>query len=242
MPDRRRHRGPHPQDPQLFSPEVLPRLRRAVAELSWLLSHGYASVSALALVGNRHALSQRQRTAVLRCSCSDQALVGRLERQVSPARCAGLPLLLDGYNVLTTLEAALAGGILIRGRDGCLRDMASMHGTWRAVAETSPALEMAGRAAAALGITCCRWYLDRPVSNSGRLAQRILEIGRSFRVDWQVELVPNPDPLLARAQGLVATADSAILDRCRGWLNLAPLAVALELPEARVLDLGTPVP
>ena len=87
---------------------------------------------------------------------------------------AGRPLWLDGYNVLTTVEAALAGGLLLHARDGAYRDMASMHGSYRKVAETQPALEHVGRTAADLGVTECCWYLDRPVSNSGRL-KKIME-------------------------------------------------------------------
>jgi hypothetical protein len=238
VPDRRHHRGPHPRDQELFGNEAVPRLRRGVFELSWLLSRGYPCESSLLLVGNHHQLSERQRTAVLRCSCSDQALAGRLARQVDPSECAGRPMLLDGYNVLTTLEAALAGGFLIQGRDGCLRDMASMHGTWHGVDETLPALEIAARTIAGLGPSRCVWYLDRPVSNSGRLARRIQEVGSTLPAAWDVELVPDPDPLLARSDGVVVSADSAILDRCRSWLNLASLAVATEVPEARLLDLA----
>ena len=44
-------------------------------------------------------------------------------------------------NVLITLESALGGGVLLRCRDGCLRDMASLHGTYRIVDETDPALD-----------------------------------------------------------------------------------------------------
>ena len=78
-------------------------------------------------------------------------------------------LLLDGYNVLTTIEAALSGGVVLACRDGCYRDMASIHGTYRKVEETPPALMLIGKIAAELGVASCLWYLDSPVSNSGRL-------------------------------------------------------------------------
>jgi len=38
--------------------------------------------------------------------------------------------------------------------------------------------------------------------------------------DWQVELVFNPDKVLAEATAVIATSDSAILDRCQRWVNL----------------------
>ncbi len=71
MPDQRQHRGPHPEDTQLFAPEYWPRLREATRDLSWLLSRGYASPSALKLVGDRYSLNVRQRIAVARCACGE---------------------------------------------------------------------------------------------------------------------------------------------------------------------------
>src|SRR5262245_39993965 len=136
MPDRRIHRGPHPDDERLFAADMLPPLRVATGDLCWLLSRGYTSVSALKLVGDRFDLEQRQRTAVSRCACSDAAVARRRERQAALASIRGRTLLIDGYNVLTTIEAALAGGFVLAARDGCFRDMASMHGTWRRVARS----------------------------------------------------------------------------------------------------------
>ena len=66
MPDTRRHRGPHPQDAELFASETHPTLREAVNHLSWLLTRGYAERSSLKLVGDRFGLQERQRRAVMR--------------------------------------------------------------------------------------------------------------------------------------------------------------------------------
>src|ERR1039457_4971574 len=71
------HRGPAPKDEKLFGPRQLPALRAATQDLCWLLDHGYASHSAIELVGNRHNLTSRQRMAVGRCACSRDAAAQR---------------------------------------------------------------------------------------------------------------------------------------------------------------------
>ena len=71
MPDRRAHRGQHPQDADLFAARWHPILKTATAELAWLLSRNYATPSALKLVGDRHRLDARQRMAVQRSTCTD---------------------------------------------------------------------------------------------------------------------------------------------------------------------------
>ena len=238
MPDRRVHRGPHPDDERLFALEMVPRLREATGDLCWLLSRGYASVSALKLVGDRYDLEQRQRMAVSRCACSDAVRARRQERQISVSHIRNQTLWIDGYNLLTTIEAALAGGVVLSARDGAFRDLASMHGTWRRVNETEPAIELIGAFLVEIGVAGCRWFLDKPVSNSGRLKRILLDISASKGWRWEAELVDDPDRILAVANAPVVTADSGILDQCGGWVNLAAEAVRARVPQARVIDLG----
>ncbi|HZW33158.1 MAG TPA: DUF434 domain-containing protein, partial [Isosphaeraceae bacterium] len=140
MPDTRSHRGPDPRDGEAFAPSSLPAVRAAVADLSWLLGRGYAPVSALKLVGDRWALTERQRMAVRRSACADEARARRAARQVAAEAVEGRDLWIDGFNVLTTLEAGLGGGVVLHCRDGTYRDLAGVHGTYRRVAETLPAL------------------------------------------------------------------------------------------------------
>ena len=136
----------------------------------------------------------------------------------------GRPLLIDGYNALTTVEAALGGGVILVGRDGVYRDMASMHGTWRGVT-TLPALNLIGDALQRLGVGSAIWYLDSPVSNSGRLKTAIQSLATERGWNWWVELVMNPDAILVKGEGVAATADSAILDGPVQWFGLAEYVV-----------------
>ena len=237
MPDRRKHRGPHPEDARLFGPEVLPSLGEAATDLAWLLSRGYPPNSALKLVGDRYSLVARQRTAVGRCTCSDVEVTRRQGRRMEADGLAGRPLWIDGYNVLTTIEAALAGGVILPGRDGTYRDMASMHGSFRKVAETPPALELLGKVTEAFQVDECVWYLDSPVSNSGRLKGVMEELAAARGWRWQVRLVRDPDGVLAETDQIVSTADSAILDRCGAWFNLARETVVRHVPGAWVVKL-----
>ena len=238
MPDSRRHRGPHPEDAALFAPAAWPALRQATADLCWLLSRDYATPSALKLVGDRYQLAGRQRAAIERCACSDADRAGRERRRVDAAALAGRALRLDGYNVLTTVEVALGGGVLLAACDGTCRDIASMHGTFRRVAETLPALELLGAMAAPLGATVWNWYFDRPVSNSGRLKRLMGELAAARGWPWEIELVRNPDEVLAASPDVIATADHVVLDRCRQWFNLAREVVARQVPAAVMVPLG----
>lgn len=237
MPDTRTHRGPHSDDHRLFGAGALPALTSAVRDLSWLLSRGYALPSALKLVGDRYQLEQRQRIAVTRSACSDESLRNRLARQLALDQLGGHTLQVDAYNVLTTVEASLGGAVILAGRDGSFRDLVSMHGTWRKVAETTPALAAVGDVLASTGVIKVIWLLDQPVSNSGRLKQLIEAVGLRHHWPWQARLVRDPDRLLVMSTDPVATADSAVLDRAAAWVNLARGVVEQRAPGAWQLDL-----
>ena len=140
MPDKRTHRGAHPDDARLFASANTVRLREAVQDFSLLLTKSYAEKSTLKLVGDKFELTQRQRLAVRRAACSDQQLTCRKERHVEISAIAGQALFIDGYNVLITVEAAISSGVIFIGRDGTYRDLASIHGTYRKVTETITAI------------------------------------------------------------------------------------------------------
>ncbi len=230
-------RGPAPDDAELFAARELPRLRTAIAELAWLLNRGYAEGSALKLVGDRHELRARQRTAVLRCVCTDAQLEQRRARRVAPEAVAGRALALDGFNVLIIVESALAGGVLLRGRDAVIRDMASVHGRYRRTAQTLAASEAIGEGLAALAPASITWWLDSPVSNSGRLKAALAELAAARGWDWTIELDHNPDRRLAAHAGVVATGDAWILDNAAGFIDLAAAVISARCPRAWIVDL-----
>lgn len=221
MASRQKHRGQHSNDPRLFSEKWIPILNQAVHDLSWLLTRGYGEKSALALVGNRFRLNVRQRKALWRAVCSDEAWEHRQAKRLAPAAVRGQSLVIDGYNLLITMESALGGGIVIECRDGTFRDIASVHGTYRKVEETIPALSMIGVHLQNMEIDAVCWLLDRPVSNSGLLRGIMLEIAEQYGFNWSVELLNSPDKgIVDRSDFIAVSSDGWVLDHCRHWYNL----------------------
>jgi hypothetical protein len=237
MSDHSSHRGMHPQDAEHFSERFQAPMRAAVAELSWLLTRGYAEASSLKLVGDRHALVQRQRTLVGRASCTEEQRSRRQSIRVSADFVANRTVFIDGFNLLINLEAAMGGGILFFGRDGALRDLSSVHGTYRSVDETDAALVLIGETLAPLQLKAVCWLLDQPVSNSGRLAEKIRHLAAERGWPWQAELVMNPDrDLMEQSDGIIVTSDSLILDHISHWLPCNEMIINALPAAERVLD------
>jgi len=241
MPDKRTRRGPHPKDLASFDDDALPVLRMAVVDLGWLKGRGYSPKAALKLVGDRYALRDRQRKALQRCAASDAECRARSKRAVPVERLAGESVIVDGYNVILTLEAAISGGILLLARDGLLRDLASMSAHYRKLAVTHTAVELLVRSLSELEVTEVECLLDRPISNSARLKRLIetIAVAEGAESTWKVRLEARVDRDLKESPDIVVSADSAVLDSCQRWVNLARWLVETRLPEARIVDLGS---
>lgn len=237
-PDLRKHRGAHPEDRNLFAAEQLPVLCTATSELSWLLTRGYSMKGALKLVGDRYTLTDRQRLAISRAACSDQSNALRTETRVPIEAAAGEDLVVDGFNLIITAEAALSGGLLMLCRDGCIRDLSSVHGSYRSVDETDQAIGLIGKALETLQPKSVAWLLDRPISNSGRLAQRIRDVADENGWNWSVDVLFNPDAEISASSRIVISSDSQVLDASARWVNFNRFLIDKEVEESWQIDLS----
>jgi len=116
--------------------------------------------------------------------------------------------------------------------------LASVHGTYRKVTETIPAVELIGKFLEELGTGKALWLLDSPVSNSGRLKTLIGELARENNWNWEIELLLSPDAELKKTDLIAASSDSVVLDGCKSWVNLATEIIKNKLSSAKVIDLS----
>ena len=211
-------RGYVPTDEKEFNPENLVLLRKVASEMCYLINRGYPIKSVSTFVGNHYLLSERQRLAIVRSISTDEALENRRAKEIKE-HLEGQTVYIDGLNLIITLEVALSGSTLIEGMDGTIRDLAGLRGTYRLIDKTDEAILRIGRALAALKIGKVVFYLDSPVSNTGRLKTKIFELLSGFEFEIVVELVPNADVILMKLDNVI-TSDAIILDHCKSWINL----------------------
>jgi len=195
--------------------------------------------SSLKLVGDRHGLRERQRLAVSRSACSDQDQQRRKSHCILIEQLRNQPVIVDGFNLIITIEAALSKGPLFVGIDDCIRDLSSVHGSYRSVEETDRAISMIGEALQRFEPASVVWLLDRPVSNSGRLAARITDFAVRNEWPWEVQVVFNPDAAIAASPAVAITSDAGVLDRVERWADLKSYLLPREVPDAWMIDLRT---
>ncbi len=231
-----RNRGKESDDDKFFSQRWLSVLKEAVDDLCFLLTRGYAENSALQVVGNRYRLNKRQRNAVLRISCSNQSIEIRHSSCYLEDELEGKIVDIDGFNLIILLESALSGAYVFKGRDGLYRDISSVYGSYKRVVKTEEAILIVGRFLKDLKVKSVSWYLDQPVSNSGRLKTRLMEISNENDFRWYVNLVFDPDKVLSKSKNIVVSSDGWVLEQVEKWFNLGAYLIEGVIRSANVID------
>ena len=230
-----RQRGKHPNDDRLFSAKWLEILKMAVDDHSFLLTRGYGGNAALELVGNRYKLNKRQRQALLRISAAAHKIEARQAKQYSTTDLQSKTIGIDGFNLLILLENAYSGAYVFHCRDGCYRDISSVHGSYKHIRQTAEAIILVGEVLEELKTGPVHWLLDRPVSNSGRLKEFLLSTAEKKGWNWQVELCYNPDLELAKSTDMVVSSDGWVLDETQQWFNLGQLLLEEHLTQVNIV-------
>ena len=211
-------RGYSPNDQKEFGSKSIDKLLKAGRDLQYLLNQGYNIKGASTFVGNHYLLSERQRLALVRAVSSEESVKMRKNKEIQSI-LPGSVVNIDGFNTIITLEVALSDSVLLRCMDGTIRDLAALRGTYRLIDKTETAIMLIGRILEKNKVSKAIFYLDAPVSNSGRLKQKIIELLSPFTFEVQAEVINNVDAVLETLDNVI-TSDAIILDKCVSWINL----------------------
>lgn len=234
MEEKKVRRGYVDTDFKEFNEKSLIKLKEAQKDIHMLLNRGYQLKKVSTFVGNHYLLSERQRLALVRSTCSKEELNLRKEKEITNLE-ESQTVYIDGFNLIITLEVALSNSTLIKCMDGTIRDLAGLRGTYKLIDKTDKAINLIGEYLNKLKIKKAVFYLDSPVSNSGRLKVRILEILNKYEYDVEVELVNNADVVLEKLENVISS-DSIIMEKCNGWINAAGKIIEENIEERMYLD------
>lgn len=217
-------RGFVPSDEREFNEESIKKLKRASSHIRYLINEGYSMKNASTFVGNHFVLSERQRLALARSISPDEQIILRKAKECNSEDMAGRTVYIDGFNTIITLEIALSGSFLLECMDGTIRDLAGLRGTYRLIDVTYGAVKMIADTLRYLNAEKAVFYLDAPVSNSGRLKTLIADIWEEYHMDLDIQVINEVDSTLSRLENVV-TADAIILDNCKSWFNLVSACI-----------------
>ena len=200
-------------------------LQDAAIDFHYLLNRGFPRKTSLELIGNRYGLSFDQRHILHRGIFSDSDAKARKGKRVSLQSLRNRKVAIDGHNVLITVEAALAGRPLVLSNDGFVRDISGLSGNFKKTKLTDEAISLALDVLKRARPLYSLFLFDAPISKSGLLAYEVREHLKKKGLPGEALAIQVPEKVLFEFSGIIATSDTAIIDRSEAVFDLAGIVI-----------------
>jgi hypothetical protein len=202
---------PKVQDTSIFG--FSEHFKAAASDYLFLLEHRYPQKAVLKLVGDRYALSAVERTMLYRGICDRTLASARNKKNRTRPLSVRSSVHIDTYNVLITIGSYLNGSKVFISLDGFLRDASEIHGKAFRNELFSRSIDLILDFLSSSGVKSVCFYLDRPVSHSGELAEKITASTEDYGLKGLATVHDSADYILKKTEtGIIATSDSAIID------------------------------
>ncbi|HML04217.1 MAG TPA: DUF434 domain-containing protein [Methanobacterium sp.] len=202
-------------------------VKDAAYDLRFLLNRNYKKKGALAFVANKYLLSLDERNYVARCVFSDSKSAFRKNKLVDLHEIDGNSILVDGFNVLITVESICRKDYeyLILCDDGVIRDLNAVFGKYKINEMTEIALNTILDLLKNNNPLKIDFFFDKQVSFSGKLANLTEEIMDVKELNGEAILSKNVDfeiiKIMKDKNDIVATSDGIIMDKVERIVDLS---------------------
>lgn len=215
-------------------------LKLAELDLRFLLNRGYRKKVALQFVSNHYLLEKKERNYLSRLVFADVKVKERKKKRVQIDELPGKCLIIDGYNVLITVESILRSlkkpeennNNLVWSDDGFIRDVESVFGKYKIGPQTKPALKLILKHLKNYEVGKVKFFFDQQVSFSGKLAHIIQKNLSKYEIEGAVLLSKRVDHDLKtevnKTGAIIATSDSAIIDKVDKVVDIPKLILNRE--------------
>ncbi len=209
----------------------------AARDMRYLLNRGYRREKCVEFVGDKYRLKKTERMVLYRCVYGSEEARTHREKLISPEDVKGKRLAIDGYNVLITVESALKGATLIECDDGFVRDVSAIHGKYKMTSLTGKSLSLIMNYLERLSPSEISFFFDQQVSKSGELSALVRQLMSKRNLKGTACTSRQADTSALRWGDVIATSDSAIIQRAEKVFDLAGFIVRKEFP-ARLVKLA----
>ncbi|MEJ5292387.1 MAG: DUF434 domain-containing protein [Candidatus Methanosuratincola sp.] len=210
-------------------------LREAAADLRYLLSKGYKRSSAVRFVADRYRLCRSDRFALYRCVYPSEVAEAHLRKLVPAEDLDGTTMSIDGFNVLRTVHGALHGHPIYLCDDGFLRDI-SIGFRKPTFEDLCECLELVISCIQGLKPRLAVFVYDRPVSRSGDLSKKTMEVMSARGVQGAAKTSMRSDSEILSCGEVVATSDSVVIEKASKSFDLGGYVVSnvLKIPPTKI--------
>ncbi|WP_319509132.1 DUF434 domain-containing protein [uncultured Methanolobus sp.] len=208
------------------------KMTKAATDIRYLLDRGYQRESSIRFAGDHYRLGKNERYILARTVFSSETSMERRKKKRGCRELKGKTLLIDGYNVLITLESLLKGERTWLADDSFMRDIRGVFRNHSNDDITFEAVEKMLSFVSKLKVKEANVLLDTQMKNSGELAAFIrkrmqeLEIPGSAKTSRHVDY----DLKNCHISDVVATADGIIIDSVNNVIDI-PVCISKRYEE-----------
>lgn len=190
---------------------MLQSLANPARDVRFLLNQGYPSTSAIRFVSDHYKLLLSDRHLITRAVLPSSIAQKRRDKLITCSEMKGLEILIDGYNVLITIESVLDQEIVLCD-DGFVRDIKGVFGKYKKTDKADVALTEILTLLSEISPSLVLFLFDSKVSKSGELARYVKDKLIQFGLEGDAETLRNVDHKLKTCNAIVATSDGNIID------------------------------
>jgi len=203
--------------------DVLKRLSEPALDIRYLLKRGYPGKGAIRFVCNHYRLTEQDRHILTRVILSPDVATSRCKKRLVSTDIKGRDVMVDGYNVLITIESMLERENLWLGDDGYVRDTKGLFRNYAASDTTYQSVDAMLALLAGCKARSADILLDSQMSKSGELARFIRSKLHEYSISGDARTSQHVDFDLKNAGAgvVVATADGVIIDAVRDVVDIA---------------------
>lgn len=187
-------------------------MRDAASDIRYLLNRGYPREGTIKFVCDHYRIDAAGRHILSRVVYPDSVSNERRVKLMDCNQAAGSDMVIDGFNVLISVECMLEDEPLYLCDDGLVRDTRGVFHNYRQGSVTGRALYEIATQIRDMGAASVLMLFDSQISRSGELAKKAREHLRSRGITGDAIVSRRVDHDLKSCGRPVATGDGAVID------------------------------
>lgn len=194
--------------------------------MRYLVDRLYPKDSAVRFVSDHHRLPEAERFVLMRVVVPSGQARLRRAKLLPWQDLRGQEVLMDGYNVLITMESLLSGRPVYICDDGFLRDVQGIFRSYKQSVFTDPALTSIFDLLTEAGVARVEVLIDQQMSMSGGLAEKLRRMMAGRGLPGDARTARSADHELKITQATVATSDGNVIDAATSVVDLPARAAS----------------
>lgn len=198
------------------------KLSEPAGDIRYLFNRGYPKTSTIQFVSNHYRLDNEERHILTRVLSSSKTSNLRRQRKVKCNQISNKDLIIDGYNVLITVESLMDNCNLWEGDDGFVRDTRGIFRKFRVTDTTQKAIDEVLTFLLKYQVKSAIILFDRQISKSGELAKFVNDRLEHCSIKGSARTSRHVDFDLKNSDSgyIVATSDGAVIDNAEQVVDI----------------------